>query len=110
MKKQQSQRYSETNDVNLVSKQRQPSKQTSCQTVVIKSPRLYKTIRTMNLLNPPPAITSTNFSNELYRKTVPAWNEPENKENFEYNLFSKAIETERQKDRDTFSSYLKRHK
>lgn len=34
----------------------------------------------------------------------------EDKENHEYNLFSKAIETERQKDRDTFSSYLKRHK
>lgn len=105
LRKQKSQRYSQEEDLP---KPRQQSKQTSCQTVVMKNPRMYKQTRTINLMAEPVSRIPSDFSHELYKNSATA--PLEDKENVEYNLFSKAIETERLKDKDSFWYYFKGHK
>jgi hypothetical protein len=74
----------------------------------MKNPRMYKQVRTLNLLTEPVPRIASDFSHELYKNSAVAPHE--DKENVEYNLFSKAIETERLKDKDSFWYYFKGHK
>lgn len=57
-------------------------------------------------MNEPQIRLAQDFSHQLYRNSAIGTND---KENTEYNLFSKAIETERLKDKESFGTYFKWH-